>query len=151
MQENKIIKLLKDFTQEKEENLVSGMFNDFYKFSFNNGDYDEKRLIRYIFKKFLNFIIWDKPFEKVNWEIPFKYKNINASFTHQKFGFRLYIQNTIAQDKAEELFNEIARKINLILKLIEPIVRDEGIKALEKGEVIVENKLRELEEEFNFS
>lgn len=150
MQEKKIIKLLEDFKQEKEEKLKSGLFTNFHKFSINEGDYDEKRLIRYIFKKFLNFVIWDKPIEKVNWEIPFKYKNINASFTHQKFGFRLYIENKVTQDKAEGLFNEIIGKINIILKLIEPIVRNEGIKSLVKGEVIIENKLRELEEEFNF-
>lgn len=144
----KITALLKDFTQEKEP--VSGIFNDFHKFSIDEGDYDEKRLIRYLFKKYLHFTIWDKPFEKVNWEIPFTYKGVPASVTHQKFGFRIYVSNKKDKEEAAKLFQEILHNIDLSLRVAKKDVREIGIASLKKGEVIVENKFRHIENEFTY-
>ncbi len=144
----KVAAILKDFTQDKD--LISGLFNEFYKFSIDEGDYDEKRLIRFLFKKYLKFTTWDKPFEKVNWEIPFKYKGISASVAHQKFGFRIYISNKVDEAVAKKLFEEILQRIELCLSLIEPAIREIGILSLKNGEVIVENKFQEIEKEFKF-
>lgn len=138
--------ILRDFTQERD--LVSTIFSNFHRYSCNEGDYDEKRLIRYIFSEFLNFEVWDKPFEKVNWEIVFKYKGVCASFLHEKFGFRIYIDNELAQRDAEKYVEEIKHKIDQCFKLIKPVVREEGIKSLKMGEIIIDNRLSELEKRF---
>lgn len=148
--EKKIAHQLVNFTQAAPENMTSGIFGNFHKFSINEAYYDELRLIRYLFVKFLNFTVWDQPFEKVNWEIPFKYKTWNASFAHQKFGFRLYIENKMSVEEAQNLFKEIIKIVLSCLKLSQPLIRTEGINCLQKGEIIVENKLSEIEKEFRF-
>jgi|SRR3989344_1786432 len=140
--------ILRDFTQDKK--LISGIFTDFHKFSIDEGDYDEKRLIRYLFKKFLGFTIADQPIEKVNWEIPFKYKNILGSFAHQKFGFRVYLDKRLGDKDAEIIFDEIVAKVDKCLILVQPLIREYGVESLKKGELVVENRLHEIEKEYNF-
>lgn len=145
--EKKIIILLNEFKQDKKDEYPSRIFNDYHKFPIE-GSYDKNRLIRYVFKKFLNFEIWDRRVEKINWEIPFTYKGTNASLAHQKFGFSLYIDKQIKLREATVLKDEILGKTVYALKLIEPIIENEGTKSLKRGEIIVENKFKELENEF---
>jgi len=147
---NKIELVLNDFRQNDKDKLISGVFNHFYKFHINTGNYFTLRLIRYVFDKFLGFTIWDQPFEKINWEIAFEYKGVLASVAHQKFGFNIYVDRKTDETEAKTLGEEILTKIDKAIKLARPYVESEGIRALENGEIIISNKLRDIEEEFKF-
>ncbi len=147
--ESVIIKKLSVFKQDK--NTKGLLFGSNHRYDLGEIlDYNKYRLLRYLFVKFLGFWIVDQPMEKVNWEIPMTYKEIPISFAHQKFGFRLYIDKDLAEEKANLLFKEIDSVISYCLNKIEPIIRAEGLISLNKGEVIVENKYFEIEREFNF-
>jgi len=133
----KVSEFLTAFSQDTQ--LESGIFSNYHKFPLYEGDYDEKRLIRYIFKRYKNFTVWDQPMEKINWEIPCVYKGIPISFAHQKFGFRIYVTNELTENRAEKVSKEIQEILNKCLKLIKPEIRSAGLSALSGSEVIVLN------------
>ncbi|OQY67094.1 hypothetical protein B6D29_02270 [Microgenomates bacterium UTCPR1] len=145
-----ILRLLSDFNQNFKDKTPSGIFGNFYKFPIDDGDYDEKRLIRYLFGGLKKFEVWDKPMEKINWEIPFYYKGYRGSFSHEKFGFRVYLDKKIIEKDAIKVSEEIIKIINKALKLSEPIVKDVGRLELSKGEIIINNKLHDIESEYLF-
>lgn len=144
----KVSEFLTAFSQDTQ--LESGIFSNYHKFPLYEGDYDEKRLIRYIFKRYKNFTVWDQPMEKINWEIPCVYKGIPISFAHQKFGFRIYVTNELTENRAEKVSKEIQEILNKCLKLIKPEIRSAGLSALSGSEVIVLNKLGEIERTFMY-
>lgn len=149
IEEEKIRKFLNDFTQNPKK-LFSGMFNNFHKFSIHSIGYDKSRLIRYVLGSLKNFKILDRPLEKVNWEIPFYYKNVLCSVAHEKFGFRIYIDRRQDKIVAEDIFKEIESKIGEAISNSEAIIRLSAEIELRRGYVIVNNRLHEIEDMYKF-
>ena len=141
-------RLLADFTQKQPTK--EQKFHVFHKFPIHGIGYEKCRLLRYVFAHFLRFVIDDQPMEKVNWEIPFLYKGHWCQCTHQKFGFRIYIDNELPVASAEKLFQEIIAVLEKAIEGSKPFIAAEGIKRLERGEIIISNRLAELENRYVF-
>lgn len=140
--ENSIRKLFKDFTQGKDgEAKFPGGLKEF---DFKHGDYDKRRLIRYVVGDINSFKIYDRPIEKVNWEIYFYYKGIPAAVMHKKFGFFTYVDNSLSSEVAGEINSELQELIVKGLSIAERVVREEALKDIRLGKIIVENKYPEL-------
>jgi len=142
-----IKKELEDFSESKDQ--FSGIFNYFYKHPVHSS-YEKWRLVRFIFDEILKFKIFDQPIEKVNWEIPFIYKQkYHCSVSHQKFGFRIYIDNKNTKI-SEKIAREIEETIEKALKYSEPIIKDHANKALEHGDISINNRCHELQQTYEY-
>lgn len=138
---------LKDFSQKYSEDLLFA--NRSYKHSLS-GDYDKCRLIRYIFAEILSFKVSDQPMEKVNWWIPFSYKNkYECAASHQKFGFRIYVKSE-SEEESKKIAEEIESKIFKAIDLATPLFNLNADDALENGKIIVDNNFNNLYNEYNF-
>lgn len=140
--EQNISRLFKDLTQGKNGEVKFP--NGLKEFKFKHGDYDKRRLIRYVVGEIKGFKIYDRPIEKVNWEIYFYYKGIPAAAMHKKFGFFTYVDNSLSLEAAEEINSELQELIVKGLSLAERVVREEALENIKLGKIIVENKYPEL-------
>lgn len=143
-EEKEVVKKLSNFAPAKGK-LFSGVMNNWHKYSINDIDYDKCRLIVYLFSELLECPIAHKPIEKVNWELYFTYKGIRGTFAHQKFGFRVYVDGSLAEDEANKISEEILVILKNTISSLGPILKIYAKKALQAGEIIVNNKLEEIE------
>lgn len=133
--------LLKDFSELSVKTLAKGMV---YKKSLS-GDYEMWRLARFIFSDILSFKVSDQPFEKVNWFIPFVYKNkYSCVISHEKFGFRIYVYNGKTEDESKTISENLEAILLKVILIIVPLIEKYAKDALSKGEVILENRFTEL-------
>lgn len=140
--ENDIRRLFKDFTQGKggSVHFPGGM----KEFDFKQGEYDKRRLIRYVVGHVNSFKIYDRPIEKVNWEIYFYYKGIPAAVMHKKFGFFIYVDSSLPREDAEQINSELQKIIVNGLSIAEKVVREEALKDIKLGKIIIANKYHAL-------
>lgn len=109
-----------------------------------SGNYEIWRLARFIFSEILSFRIWDQPFEKVNWSIPFVYQGkYSCSIVHEKFGFRIYVSCN-REPEAQRVGEQIEAKLHKTLMAASPIFEKYAEDALLKGEIVVSNKFEQL-------
>ena len=66
----------------------------------------EPHLMSYIFDKILGFDVCYRPFEKVNYQISFKYKEKLGCISHFKLSYRLHIDK-IVENEVLNIFKEI--------------------------------------------
>ena len=115
-----------------------------------SGDYDKWRLLRFVFAEGLKFKIYDQPFEKVNWWIPFIYQGkYKCKAAHEKMGFRIYIEAENEKEgevRGKELEKLFDTAINLSMSSIERSAEE----ALKQGNVIINNRLRYLYDPYAF-
>jgi hypothetical protein len=69
-------------------------------------------------------------------------------FAHQKFGFRVYIDYKVSKKEAKQLYKEILSIIKRGIQAIAPEVKKAGKEALEKGDIIIENRLYSAESRY---
>ncbi|MCG2718454.1 MAG: hypothetical protein L6408_06450 [Nanoarchaeota archaeon] len=140
-------RVLKDFSQPKK--IVSGIFNDFHKYRVSKS-YEKWRLVRFLFDEILNFNIVDQPMEKVNWEISFVFRNkYPGSIAHEKFGYRIYVSDEDADDP-DKIAKEIEDIIEKALRYSAPLVKEYAIDALNRGDIILENRAYELTQTYEY-
>jgi len=86
--------------------------------------------------------------EKVNWEIPVKYKNIPLMLSHRKFGFR--ISSPKGKDADNRLVIEAIHKINkaspIAEKLVEPYIKE----LVDNGKINVPNEYLQLRDRYQY-
>lgn len=146
--EDYIRKLFEDFSQGKDGNVEFS--NGLKTYDFKSEDYDKRRLIRYVVGYINNFKIYDRPIEKVNWEIYFYYKGIPCAVMHKKFGFYTYVDNSLDEKYGSEINTEIQKIILKGLSAAERVVREEAVKDIKLGKIIIENKYHELLRMYQF-
>ena len=108
------------------------------------------RLIRYILGSIKGFKVFDQPIEKINWEIPFLYKKTRCSVSHEKFGFKIYIDSQLSIPDAETLFKEIWIILEKSIELSENTVKEAALLSINTGNVIVHNRISDLEDKYRF-
>ncbi|MEU5454396.1 hypothetical protein AB0H48_06305 [Streptomyces globisporus] len=88
--------------------------------------------------------------EKLTWEYPFTYQEVECSISHEKFGIRLYVERTEAGKRVEP--DKIVSKISAATRMMEKkLLSMMGKQALLKGDVTIPNlyyKLRGMYEYF---
>lgn len=86
--------------------------------------------------------------EKVAWDIPIKYKNVEFILSHRKFGFAIIALEKDAQtiSLGTELNEKLRKAIPYCEKLIEPVVRQKVI----NRELTVSNEFNSLLRRYNF-
>jgi len=113
-------------------------------------DYDKLRLLRYVLHDFTTLRVFDTPYEKVNWEVPFYYQGKQCTVMHQKFGFKLLLEHGISKQETKRLHDDIVKRLEKSLNLVQEIVRETATKALKQGNIIITNKLRSSRNMYEF-
>ncbi len=138
--------ILKDFSQPPEKS-SGGMASFRHTLS---GNYDMWRIARFLFAEILSFKVWDQPFEKTNWSIPFRYKGkFRCRIVHEKFGFRVYVSG-LEEKEAQGVALEIETVLQKALRASSTLIEEYAEEALKKGEIIVTNTFRQLREPYAF-
>lgn len=145
--ENISLKLLFDFHQN--EPYRSTPSRNSHKFQIDS-DYDKLRLLRFIFGSICKFNIYDQPMEKINWVVPFTYKEFQCSASHEKFGFYIHIYSHLQLSESEKIFKEIWLILEKTLELSEDIIKEAALSKIKSGNVIVHNNFSELENRYLF-
>jgi hypothetical protein len=150
--EKKIVELFKDFNQDGTPfslHIHNPKAPTQY-FDLKFGDYDKLRLLRYVLHDFTTLRVFDTPYEKVNWEVPFYYQNKQCTVMHQKFGFKLLLEHGLSKQKTKRLHDDIVKRLEKSLDLAQEIVQEAATKALDKGNIIITNKFRSLRNMYEF-
>ncbi|MFH2045985.1 MAG: hypothetical protein ABIK92_12655 [Pseudomonadota bacterium] len=86
--------------------------------------------------------------EKVNWEIPIKYKNVPMMLAHKKFGFQIktYSDKPEAAKIAIEALRVIKKAIPTAEKLIEPIIKSQ----VDSGKITISNDYYHLRSRYEY-
>lgn len=143
--EKKIVELFKDFNQDGTPfslHIHNPEAPTQY-FDLKFGDYDKLRLLRYVLHDFTGLRIFDTPYEKVNWEVPFFYQGKQCTVMHQKFGFKLLLEHGLNKKESKQLHDDIVAKLSKALDLVQKVVRQGAADALQSGNIIISNKLRD--------
>jgi hypothetical protein len=86
--------------------------------------------------------------EKVNWEIPLKFKGVPLMLSHRKFGFEVFSPPDIEINKESviEAIQKIIKAIPVAEKLLEPHIRF----LLDEGRVTIPNEYFNLRDRYNY-
>lgn len=143
--EKKIVELFKDFNQDGTPFSlhVHNTKAPTQYFDLKFGDYDKLRLLRYVLHDFTGLRVFDTPYEKVNWEVPFYYQGKQCTVMHQKFGFKLLLEHGLSKKETTQLHDDIVAKLSKALDLVQKVVRQGAADALQSGNIIISNKLRD--------
>jgi len=148
LSEVKILKLLLNFNQNKQPHCE--VSKNCHKFRIEYSEYDKLRLLRYIFGAICKFNTFDQPMEKINWVVPFTYKEFQCSASHEKFGFYIHIYSHLQLSETEKIFKEIWIILEKALELSEGIVKEAALSKINSGNVIVHNNFPDLEDRYLF-
>ncbi|HEX7633136.1 MAG TPA: hypothetical protein VF401_02290 [Candidatus Saccharimonadales bacterium] len=150
--EQKMVELYKDFNQDGTPfslHVHNPKAPSQY-FDLRFADYDKLRLLRYILGDFTTLRVFDQPYEKVNWEVPFYYQGKQCTVMHQKFGFKLILESGLNKKETTKLHDNIVKRLEKGLDLAQEIVREAATKALDQGNIIISNKLRDSRNMYEF-
>ncbi len=86
--------------------------------------------------------------EKVNWEIPIKYKNVPMMLAHKKFGFQILTYSGVSKDNqiAVEALNKIKKAIPIAEKLIQPTIKS----LVDSGKITISNDYYQLRSRYEY-
>lgn len=150
--EKKIVELLKEFDQDGTPFSlhIHNPKEPTQYFDLKFDDYDKLRLLRYVLHDFTGLRVFDTPYEKVNWEVPFYYQGKQCTVMHQKFGFKLLLEHGLSKQETKQLHDDIVMKLSKALNLVQKVVRQGAADALQSGNIIISNKLREARGMYEF-
>ena len=90
------------------------------------------------------------PSEKVEWWTTFTYKGYPCELAHQKFGVRLRIGGTAAEEEASTLLAEVRKKLRSAVRSVEKLLAETAGDTLNAGKVTVKNQNRGLRHAYNY-
>lgn len=101
----------------KYTEIIKEKMKDFKQYNFRKEDFEvndliesscpiDPHLMSYIFDRILGFKVYYRPFEKVNYQIGFKYKERLGQINHFKLSYRLYIDKNI-ENEVLNIFKEV--------------------------------------------
>lgn len=107
----------------KYTDIIKDKMKDFIQYQFSEEEIKNNNLISclcpvepdlmgYVFNKILNFEVKYRPFEKINYQISFKYKGSLGCISHFKLSYTLYLEEKIKDEVLEILVevNELLEK-----------------------------------------
>lgn len=139
----KILFILNHFTEDEEK---INLYDESLK-AFQEKDFPIPFILLFLFKLIKGFKIYVRPYEKVNFIIPFKYKKIRCFFSHRKFGVYLSIENI---ENIEKIKNEILSKLKKATQIADKILQEESLIKIKNKEIRLPNFYSKLYERYNF-
>ena len=139
--------ILKDFTPDDEAN---SHWSDPSAMNFIDIPYEIKPIpyVVFIIFVYLKKYSFGGKWEKVNWEIPLKFKGTPFMVSHRKFGFEILSPQGYGENKALaiEAMHRIKKAIPVAEKLIEPHIRA----LVDEGKVTIPNEYLNLRDRYEY-
>ncbi|WLE95987.1 MAG: hypothetical protein QTN59_15035 [Candidatus Electrothrix communis] len=102
-------------------------------------------LLLYLLCEVCEFPLGDRS-DKTHWIVPFTYKGVNYSVSHEKFGLRFYVEKD-SDSKPDEVLGKIQKAVESAEKYI---LSDVAKKQIAKGNVTICNRFNSLNNRYNY-
>lgn len=150
VEKKNIASKLSDFTDNIDSSHIEN-YKGSHEFSISKEiSFEKCRLLPYLLNNILNCKVYWFPIEKILWSCDFSYKGEYCTLSHRKFGFKLYVSDSLSDNKASLLAKDLVSDLRDALGVTEKVVDLKVESAIDSGDIIVHNKLRNLEERYSY-
>lgn len=139
----KILYILNQFTKDEEK--ICLYDNSLKEFQLK--EFQIPFIIFFLFKRIKKFEIYFRTYEKVNFIIPFKYKNVSCIISDRKFGVFLSIENI---ENVEKIKTEILCKIKKATQIVDKLLQEESLLKIQNKEIRLPNFYNKLYNRYNY-